>query len=121
MKDLNLFREMLKRYTGVCFLILGLLISASVAFSHGGKHAPGELTHLQALKKATELYDRLIGNGKLDQSWENTLSRVDVVNREKGNNKEIVVSFHRTDGDPEAVYIFFTAKGKYAGSNFTGE
>jgi hypothetical protein len=106
---------------GIVSLLLVLLILASVAFSHGGKHAPGEFTHLQALKKATELYDKLIGQGKLDQSWENTLSKVDVIKREKSSKSEIVVSFHRTDGDQKTVYIFFDAKGKYSGSNFTGE
>jgi hypothetical protein len=93
-------------------------ISIIPVFGHGGKHAAGEFTHLQALQKATEMYDRLIENGKLDQSWETTLMRVNVSNR---NEMEIVVSFQRAEGEPQSVYIFFTAKGEYAGSNFTGE
>ena len=108
-------------FMGIFFLMFIFLIFTSLAFSHGGKHAPGEFTHLQALKKATELYDNLIEKEKLDQSWENTLSQVDVFKRGTDDKYEIVVSFERTEGDPKTVYIFFNASGKYVGSNFTGE
>jgi len=103
------------------FLFIVILISASLAYGHGGKHAPGDFTHLQALKKATELYDQLIEKGKLDQSWENKLVQVDVFKRGTDDIDEIVVSFQRAKGDPTTVYIFFDASGKYAGSNFTGK
>lgn len=103
------------------FLSIIFLVLASLAFSHGGKHDPGEFTHLQALKKATELYDQLIEKGKLDQGWENKLSQVDIIKRGTEDKNEIVVSFQRASGDPKTVYIFFSAGGKYAGSNFTGE
>lgn len=108
-------------YVAIGFLFIVLLISASLAYSHGGKHTPGEFTNLQALKKATELYDQLIGKGKLDQSWENTLSQVDVFKRGKEDKNEIVVSFQRTSGEPKTVYIFLDSSGKYSGSNFSGE
>lgn len=108
-------------YTAIGFLLIVVLISASLAYSHGGKHAPGEFTHLQALKKATELYDQLIEKRKLDQSWENKLSQVDVFKRGTDDKYEIVVSFERAEGDPKTVYIFFNTSGKYVGSNFTGE
>lgn len=114
-------RKNMKIIWSIIFLLVAILISASLAFSHGGKHKPGEFTHLQALKKATELYDQLIGKGKLDQSWENTLSQVDVFKRGKDDKNEIVVSFQRTSGEPKTVYIFFNSSGKYSGSNFTGE
>ena len=114
-------KERLNLYATIGFVLVAFLITASLAFSHGGKHAPGEFTHLQALKKATELYDQLIGKGKLDQSWENTLTKVDVSKRAKDDKDEIVVSFRRASGDPQTVYIFFNASGKYTGSNFTGE
>ena len=110
-----------KYYIAIGFLFIVFFISASLAFSHGGKHKPGEFTHLQALKKATELYDQLIGKGKLDQSWENALSQVDVFKRAKDDENEIVVSFKRANGEPKTVYIFFNSSGKYSGSNFTGE
>jgi hypothetical protein len=113
--------ENLNYYIVIVFLFIVFLISASLAFSHGGKHKPGDLTNLQALKKATELYDQLIGKGKLDQSWEDKLSQVDVFKRGKDDKSEIVVSFQRKSGEPKTVYIFLNASGKYSGSNFTGD
>lgn len=119
MKDSNVFGDLKKRYAGSGILILVLLVSATVAFSHGGKHSAEEFTHLQALKKAIELYDRLIDSEKLDQTWEHNLARVDISNRQKDNK---AVAFQRSEGEPTTVYIFFDAvKGKYSGSNFTGK
>ena len=108
--------------TVILFMILlfTLIIPAAAAFGHGGKHSEA-FTHLQALQKATQLYDKLIDNGKLDQSWENGLEKVTISNRQKNNKQEVVVIFHRLEGDPRAVYIFFNTDGEYAGSNFTGE
>ena len=107
--------------TFIVFLtIFSMALTSVTAFGHGGKHA-GTFTHLQALQKATQLYDKLISNGKLDQSWETGLKKVTVSDRQKGERKEIVVEFHRGEGDPPVVYIFFDASGKYIGSNFTGE
>ncbi len=114
-------KESLNVAIAIGFLLLVFMISASQVFSHGGKHDPEEFTHLAALKKATGLYDQLIGKGKLDQSWENELSQIEVIRRENEDQSEIVVSFNRAEGDPQAVYIYFTAGGQYAGSNFTGE
>jgi hypothetical protein len=114
-------KESLNYHIAIGFVLIAFLISASLAFSHGGKHDPEEFTHLAALKKATALYDQLIGKGKLDQSWENKLSQIEVIRREKEDQSEIVVSFNRAEGDPQTVYIFFTAGGKYSGSNHTGE
>ncbi len=114
-------KESLNYYIASGILFVVFLISASLAFSHGGKHDPEEFTHLAALKKATGLYDQLVGNGKLDQSWEEKLSQVEVIRREKEDKSEIVVSFHRAEGDPQTVYIFFAASGQYSGSNYTGE
>lgn len=114
-------KKNLNYWIAIFFISISFLVLASLAFSHGGKHAPGEFTNLQALKKATELYDQLIENGKLDPTWEHTLSQVDVFKREAEDKNEIVVSFQRANGDPKTVYIFFNAGGRYAGSNFTGE
>lgn len=103
-------------------LLLILMFSAAVVFAHGGKtHDMGEFTHLSALKKATELYDKLIDSQKLDAAWETGLERVEVSHRQKENDTEVVVAFHRNEGNPKTVFIFFTPKGDYAGSNFTGE
>jgi Family of unknown function (DUF6488) len=104
------------------FISLILLFTAAVVFAHGGKaHDMGEFTHLAALKKATELYDKLIGSRKLDPTWETDLDKVEVSRRQKGNDTEVVVAFYRDEGDPKTVFIFFDAAGEYAGSNFTGE
>jgi len=102
------------------FLLFTTIIPAVAAFGHGGKHSEA-FTHLQALQKATQLYDKLISTGKLDPSWETGLEQVTLSKRQKGDKQEIVVVFHRREGDPNSVYIYFNANGKYAGSNFTGE
>jgi len=101
-------------------LLFTIIIPAVVAFGHGGRHSE-KFTHLQGLQKATELYDKLINDKKLDPSWETDLKQVTVSNRQKGDKKEIVVGFHRGEGTPPTVYIFFNAAGKYIGSNFTGD
>ena len=106
-------------------LILGLIVilslwSVSTVLGHGGKHA-GKFTRLQALQKATKMYDQLIDKGKLDSNWETGLENVTIANRKVNGKDEIVVSFERSQGDPKSVFIFFSADGKYAGSNFTGE
>lgn len=117
----NLLPTLKKRHFIFGVLILAMLIYATVVFGHGGKHAAGEFTHLQALKKAMGLYDQLITKGKLDQTWERGLKQVEISERSKNGEEEIAVSFRRSEGDPKAVYIFFTANGKYNGSNFTGD
>ena len=91
MPNRNLSELLIKKLMIIATLLLWISVSSTPVFSHGGKHA--EFTHVQALQKATELYDHLIANGKLDQSWETTLVRVDVSNRQKGNKNEVVVSF----------------------------
>lgn len=102
--------------------ILVVAIITGSAFGHGGKtHADNEFTSLQALQKATELYDRLADTGKLEQTWETALVKVAISTRKKGGKVEVVVSFKKSVGNPDTVYIFFTSEGKYSGSNFTGE
>lgn len=89
-------------------------------FAHGGKqHGENEFTAFMALREGAKLYDKLIVSGKLPGEWETDLVRAEISTRKDG--QEYVVSFHREPGDPAAVYFFFTAKGEYAGSNFTGE
>lgn len=105
------------------FLFLGLAFAVVIVYAHGGKnHGPeGEFTNLEALKKATELYDRLVAANKLEVNWETTVDKVQIAERRKGADTEKVVAFSRTAGDPQTVYIFFTSRGEYAGSNFTGQ
>ncbi len=121
MKNSHRFFNPLKICVGLGVMILAVVIAVSTAFSHGGKHAGDDFTHLQALQKATQLYDELIGKGKLDSTWETGLEKVTLSNRQNSEKQEFMVVFHRSEGDPKAVYIFFDAAGKYAGSNFTGK
>ena len=109
-----------KNLTGISLLILVLIISTTFAFGHGGKHSD-KFTQLQALQKATKLFDQLITKGKLDQSWEMGLQNVIISKRNNNGKDEVAVAFQRKEGDPTSVYIFFKPDGKYAGSNFTGE
>ena len=114
------FTIKVRKWPAIGILILVAVISAQFAFGHGGKHSD-KFTQLQALQKATNLFDQLISKGKLDQSWEIGLHNVTISKRNKKGNDEFVVSFQRKEGDPPSVYIFFSSDGKYAGSNFTGE
>jgi hypothetical protein len=103
-------------------MILTLFLIVSMALAHGPKgHSGVEFTALQAAQKGFELYDRLVSTGKLKESWETDLTNIEVFTRPKGNNQEIVVKFSRSKGEPQSVYIFFSEKGDYKGSNFTGK
>jgi len=113
--------RLLFRNVAVISIGLAILLATWQVYGHGGKTHGSSFTGLQALQKATELYDKLVASGKLPDSWETDLKRVDISNRQKGNQWEYVVSFERSAGEPNRVYIFFTAEGKYSGSNFTGE
>ena len=106
----------------IALVFLGVALAGAAAYAHGGKKhgAGGEFTNLEALKKATELYDKLVAASKLDVDWETTVEHVQIAERRKGTEVEKVVSFSRSAGDPKTVYIFFKPSGEYAGSNFTG-
>ena len=98
--------------------VLIVIFSTPPVFGHGGKnHAENAFTSLEALKKATTLYDRLLTAGKLEASWETGLEAVRI---SFSGAKEYVVSFQRNMGDPSTVYFFFDPNGEYVGSNFTG-
>lgn len=95
------------------------MVQASVI---GGKaHENNTFTALQALQKATDLYDKLLSAGKMDPSWETQLADIAISTRQKDGHDEIVVAFHRAKGTPATVFIFFTAQGEYTGSNFSGQ
>ena len=100
--------------------LIAVIMAATLAFGHGGKHSD-QFTPLQALQKATKLFDQLVTKGKLDQNWEKGLENVTISKRKNNGKDEVVVFFQRKEGDPKAVYIFFDSNGKYTGSNFTGE
>ncbi len=122
MSDKTVVTRQVMLWTKAILIFVAVLFGlGSFAFGHGGKKHTESFTALQALQKATELYDRLIVSGKLDETWETGLQRVEVSFRDIGGQKEYRVGFHRGSGDPAAVYIFFTPDGKYSGSNFDGE
>ena len=103
-------------------LILIILLTASMAYAHGPKgHVGTEFSALQAVKKGMSLYDRLVSSGKLVEHWETDLTDIQVFSRQSSNNREFVVKFSRNKGEPKSVYIFFSEKGDYKGSNFTGK
>lgn len=104
----------------IFFGLFILMAAVTIAHGHGGKHAD-QFTHLQALQKGTQLFDQLIDNGKLEESWEAGLVNVSISMRNVESGEEVVVAFKRENGDPDTVYIFFKLDGNYAGSNFTGE
>jgi hypothetical protein len=103
-------------------LITAILFMAVPAFGHGGKeHAEGSFTPLQALVKATKMYEQLVTANKLVETWETHLIKVEISTREHPDTKELVVSFSRSIGNSKTVYIFFSEDGEYIGSNFTGK
>ena len=113
------------RVAGFFSIVLVFLYSFSTvqpAHSHGGKtHGEEAFTALQAVQKATKLYDRLIVSGKLPEVWETKLKTIAVRIRNTDNKHEYVVQFEITQEDPDSVYFFFDQDGAYSGSNFTGK
>jgi len=107
----------------IALIVTGVVVTGTgIANSHGGKtHDEEPFSAFQAVQKATQLYDRLIVSGKLPESWETNLSSIHVSVRRDENNRETVVQFKRTGGDPESVYFYFDRQGEYSGSNFSGE
>ena len=108
----------------VCFLGMVFVVTAiaTSALSHGPKgHSEGNFTAFQAVKKSVGLYDKLVAGGKLDESWETDLVNIEVTTRGAGSKKMIVVKFIRSTSEPRTVFIFFSGKGEYKGSNFTGK
>ena len=107
------------------------VITATIFLSIGGKtpiHAHGPKGHqgisftaLAAAKKGLDLYDKLVANGKLEESWETTLSDIKVHEQNQSGKREFKVQFDRSSGNPRSVFIFFDKDGNYTGSNFTGE
>jgi len=112
------------KIVGITTIVAITLIFAGAvtAFGHGGKsHGGTGFSSLQAVKKATELYDRLIRMEKLEEAWETGLTTINVSTRQAAGKPVYVVRFSRAEGDPESVYFFFDQHGEYSGSNFTGQ
>ena len=107
----------------ILFMVVGFsYITVLPVHGHGGKtHGDETFTALQAVQKATELYDRLVVSGKLPEVWETGLKAITIYTRNAGNSREYVVQFRATKEDPSSVYFFFNQEGEYIGSNFTGK
>lgn len=122
MNDYSKTHKSFVRIINIIFLFLIVLMSVPLASAHGPKgHGEAEFTALLAAKKGIELYDKLLASGKLNTPWETDLKNIEVFPRQNGKKREIVVKFSRNTGKPQSVYIFFTEKGDYSGSNFTGK
>jgi len=122
MEDLFKTHILFIRFTSLILLLLVVLMNVPLASAHGPKgHGEMEFTALEAVKKGIELYDKLVVSGKIEESWETGLKNIEVFPRQGGKKGEIVVKFSRNTGKPQSVYIFFTEKGDYNGSNFTGK
>jgi hypothetical protein len=110
------------RLASSILLFLVVLMSVSLVSAHGPKgHGGTEFTALEAAKKGIELYDKLVASGKIENSWETDLKDIKVFTRQGEGREELVVKFSRSKGEPQSLYIFFTEKGEYNGSNFTGK
>jgi hypothetical protein len=69
-----------RSFFGSIVAVVALFTIVSVAgsvFAHGGKKHANSFTPLQALQKSTDLYNQLVGSGKLGESWVPTARRVD--------------------------------------------
>ena len=113
----------LKRLVIVATTTMFLCVWGAVPISaHGPEgHKGNPFTALAAVKKSMGLYDKLVASGKLEESWETTLSDIKVHEQVKNGNPEFMVQFDRSTGNPRSVYIFLDTDGNYTGSNFTGE
>ena len=116
-------RRHMRSMITVTMIVTGVIVTgAGIAHSHGGKtHGAETFPSLQAAQKAMQLYDRLIVSGKLPEDWETGLSSIHISVRGDENDRETVVQFKRSGGDPESVYFYFDRQGEYSGSNFSGE
>jgi len=110
-----------KRFSVLVVFLLMILQSISMASAHGPKgHNGAEFTAAQAVQKGIALYDKLLASGKLSEPWETDLANIEIFSRQIAQKRETIVKFSRNKGEPRSVYIFFSEKGEYIGSNFTG-
>ncbi len=116
---INIFQNQ-KLFGCIVFACITLFWNSS-AVGHGGKHQEESATAFKVLQEATVLYDKLLANGKLDPNWETGLVKVEISVQQAKAGNEFTVSFHRREGSPKTVNIFFSQAGKYTGSNFSGE
>lgn len=124
---MTLFNRHLRKFFRM-LIVCGLILSATgirqvaPVWAHGGEsHGENAFTALKAFQKGVTLYDRLIAEGRIEESWETDLQSASVAVGKNGEKQEYVIRFNRSSGEPASVYFFFTMEGEYSGSNFTGE
>jgi len=111
-----------RQWTAALLAVTLLAVLPLSAAAHGPKGHGGEgPTPLAITEKGIALFNQLIEKGKLDDTWEANFAGATVTTRMADGKMEYVVRLARAKADPEAVYIFFDAKGDYSGSNFTGK
>jgi hypothetical protein len=108
-------------FTATVWILAAVLWTGQPSAHGPGGHGDNAFTALQSAEKGMELYNRLIVDGRIEESWETGLTTIGVSTRGSGAAMEYVVRFDREEGDPQSLYIFFDMEGKYTGSNFTGE
>jgi len=81
--------------------IFGASMSGAFVWAHGGKShgSGGEFTNLEALKKATEIYDKLVASEKFGVEWETGLGNINITNEKK------LAESRRSSHSPEALEI----------------
>jgi hypothetical protein len=111
-----------RSHFSIFILLLVLLLGVLEVHGHGPKgHDNQGFTHLSAVKKGIDLYEKLLTAGKLEERWEMGLTKIEVLKKVRNGNSEFVVKFVCSTGKPNSLYIFFNENGKYSGSNFTGK
>ena len=116
------FYDVIRHKNTLISLSVLFFLFTTLAVAHGPKgHDEMEFSAFMAIKKGVELYDRLITSDKLVESWEVDLDNLNVFKKPIDNQEVFVVKFSRSKGEPKSVYIFFSQKGEYRGSNFTGD
>ena len=96
------------RLVKILIIAATIVIPGNIVLAHGGKtHGDDTVTSFAVVQKGMGLYDKLISKGKLDNSWETDLKTITVYRGQRGDKSEWTVKFFRTNGAPEAVYIFF--------------
>ncbi len=83
-----------KPFSCLLVTVFILFLVVSTTFAHGPKgHSGVEFTAVQAVKKAIELFDRLIASGKLEEGWETGLKKIEMSERSTGKGKEFTTCY----------------------------
>lgn len=89
----------------------------------GGSHTSGPITSETAIKRAEKQLQTLVTKGKLEKSWASVKS-TGATQKDFGKGPEWIVSFKNdkeADASKQTLYVFYTLKGSYIASNFTGK